>query len=144
MPSYNRVLLMGHLTRDIDLKSVAGGQSVARIGLAVNRKFKTKEGEEREEVAYIDCEAWGKTGETMAKYLNKGKPVFIEGRLKYESWEDKEGGKRSALRVVVEGFQFVGGREGGEGGQSENPMATAQRVNARRPAADSDPFGVEF
>lgn len=116
MASYNKVLLMGNLTRDIELRSVAGGQSVARIGLAVNRNFTTQSGERREEVTYVDCEAWGKTGETMAKYLSKGRPVFIEGRLKLDQWEDKEGNKRSALRIVVEGFQFIDSRAGGGGG----------------------------
>jgi single-strand DNA-binding protein len=116
MASYNKVLLMGNLTREIELRSVAGGQSVARIGLAVNRNYTTQSGERREEVTFVDCEAWGKTGETMAKYLTKGRPVFIEGRLKLDQWEDKEGNKRSALRIVVEGFQFIDSRAGGGGG----------------------------
>ena len=115
MPSYNKVLLMGNLTRDVQLKSTSGGQSVADIAIAVNRKFKTKDGQEREEVTYVDCECWGPCAEVIAKYFSKGKPIFIEGRLKLDSWEDKDGQKRSKMRVVIEDFQFVEGRGGGGG-----------------------------
>ncbi|MCE2882380.1 MAG: single-stranded DNA-binding protein [Planctomycetaceae bacterium] len=116
MPSYNKVLLMGNLTRDVQLKSTSGNQSVAEIGLALNRKYKTKDGQDREEVTYVDCECWGPRAEVIAKYFSKGKPIFIEGRLKLDSWEDKDGQKRSKLRVVVDDFQFVEGRSGGGGG----------------------------
>lgn len=114
MASYNKVLLMGNLTRDIEVRHIPSGQSVANIGLAINRKFRTQDGQDREETTFVDCEAWGRTGETMAKYLTKGRPVFIEGRLKLDQWEDKEGGKRSKLKIVVEGFEFIDSR--GEGG----------------------------
>lgn len=113
MANFNKVILLGNLTRDIELKAIAGGQSVARIGLAVNRRYRTKEGEDREETTFVDCEAWGRTAEVMNQYLRKGQPVFIEGRLKLDQWEDKEGQKRSQLRVVVENFQFVGAKDGG-------------------------------
>lgn len=117
MASFNKVILMGNLTRDIEVKAIAGGQSVARIGLAMNRRYRTKEGEDREETTFVDCEAWGRTAEVMGQYLRKGQPVFIEGRLKLDQWEDKEGQKRSQLRVVVENFQFVGSKDGaGSGG----------------------------
>ncbi len=116
MPSYNKVLLMGNLTRDVQLKSTSGGQSVADIAIAVNRKFKTKDGQDREEVTYVDCECWGPRAEVIAKYFSKGKPIFIEGRLKLDSWEDKDGQKRSKMRVMIEDFQFVEGRGGGGGG----------------------------
>lgn len=117
MASYNKVLLMGNLTRDIELRSVGSGQQVAKISIAVNRSFTLPSGEKREEVTYVDCEAWGKQAETMAKYLVKGRPIFIEGRLKLDQWEDKNGGgKRSAMRVVVEEFRFVDSRPGGGGG----------------------------
>ena len=115
MPSYNKVLLMGNLTRDVQLKSVAGGQAVAEIGIAVNRKFKLKDGTEKEEVTFVDCECWGPRADVIAKYFSKGKPIFIEGRLKLDSWEDKDGQKRSKMRVVIEDFQFVEGRGGGGG-----------------------------
>ncbi len=110
----NRVFLMGNLTRDVELRHVSGNQAVANIGLAVNRRWKSPEGENREETTFVDCEAWGRTAEVMAQYLAKGRPVFIEGRLKLDQWE-KEGQKFSKLRVVVESFQFVDSR-GGEGG----------------------------
>jgi len=116
MPSYNKVLLMGNLTRDVQIKSTSGGQSVADIAIAVNRKFKTKDGQDREEVTYVDCECWGPRAEVIAKYFSKGKPIFIEGRLKLDSWEDKDGQKRSKMRVMIEDFQFVEGRGGGGGG----------------------------
>ena len=122
MSHFNRVLLMGRLTRDIELKQVTDGQSVANIGLAINRKFKTKSGESREEVCFIDCEAWGRTAEVMAQYLNKGDPVFIEGRLKLDQWDDRETGKkRSKLKVVIESFEFVGSK--GSGGQATTASA---------------------
>lgn len=116
MPSYNKVLLMGNLTRDVQLKSLPSGQPVAEIGIAINRKFKTKDGQDREEVTYVDCECWGPRAEVIAKYFSKGKPIFVEGRLKLDSWEDKDGQKRSKMRVVIDDFQFVEGRGGGGGG----------------------------
>lgn len=115
MANFNKVMLMGNLTRDIELKSIAGGQSVAKLGLAINRSFTTSSGEKRDEATFVDCEAWGKTAEVMAKYLSKGKPVFVEGRLKLDQWEDKEGKKQSKLKVVVEGFQFIDSKGGGGG-----------------------------
>ena len=102
MGSFNRVVLMGNLTRDIELKHLQNDNAVASFGIAVNRKYKDKE-----ETTFVDCTAWGKTAETMAKYLSKGKPVFVEGRLTLDQWEDKDGGKRSKLKVTVENFQFI-------------------------------------
>lgn len=118
----NKVFLMGNITRDIELRHIGGDQSVAHVGLAVNRRYRTKDGENREETTFVDCEAWGRTAETMSKYLGKGKPVFIEGRLKLDQWQDKDGGNRSKLKIVIESFQFVdspnsgGGGGGGSGG----------------------------
>lgn len=127
--SFNKVILLGNLTRDVELRHLpSGSQSVANIGLAVNRRWRTPEGEQREEVTYIDCEAWGKQAETLAKYVSKGRPLFIEGRLKLDQWE-KEGQKFSKLRVVIENFQFVdsrgegGGGGGGDEGGSSRPMS---------------------
>jgi len=114
--NFNKVILMGNLTRDVELRAISSGQQLAKIGLAVNRNYTTASGEKREEVTFVDCEAWGKTAEVMAKYLAKGRPVMIEGRLKYDQWDDKDGNKRSALRVVIETFQFVGAPGGGQGG----------------------------
>ena len=116
MASFNQVILLGNLTRDIELRHTPSNQTVANIGLAVNRTFQTKDGEKREETTFVDCESWGRQAEVMAQYLSKGRPVLIQGRLKLDSWQDKDGGNRSKLKVVVENFQFVGGREGAGGG----------------------------
>lgn len=117
MANFNKVLLVGNLTRDPELKSTPSNQSVAQIGLAVNRNYQTKEGEKREETTFVDCEAWGRTAEVMCQYLAKGRPVLVEGRLKLDQWQDKDGNNRSKLKVVIENFQFLGGRgEGGQGG----------------------------
>ena len=117
MASYNKVLLMGNLTRDPQLKYLPNQTPIAEFGLAVNRRYRTQSGEDREEVNFFDCSAWGKTGELINQYFTKGKPIFIEGRLKYDSWEDKQGGgKRSRVTIVVENFQFIGSRDGGGGG----------------------------
>ncbi|MGA1517137.1 MAG: single-stranded DNA-binding protein [Phycisphaerales bacterium] len=133
MASYNKVLLMGNLTRDVELKQTAGNQSVAEIGLAVNRRFKDRDGNDREETTFVDCEAWGRTAEVMAQYLAKGRPVFIEGRLKLDSWQDQSGNKRSKMRVVVEGFQFIDSKGGGGGGGNAGGRSAPQR----EPAATS-------
>ena len=117
MASFNKVILMGNLTRDPQLKYLPSQTAVTEFGLACNRKFKTQAGEDKEEVTFVDCTAFGRTGEVINQYFTKGKPIFIEGRLKYDQWEDKQGGgKRSKITVVVENFQFVGGRDGGGGG----------------------------
>ena len=107
MASYNRVLLMGNLTRDPELRQTSSNNPVANIGLAVNRSYTTKSGERREEATFIDCEAWGRTAEVMSRYLKKGRPVFVDGRLKLDEWEDREGNRRHKLKVVIEQFQFI-------------------------------------
>ncbi len=146
--SVNKVFLMGNLTRDVEVKHTPSDQSVATFGLAVNRRFRTKEGEDREEVTFVDCEAWGRTAEVMGQYLNKGRPVFIEGRLKLDQWDDRESGqKRSRMKVVVESFQFVDspGGKGGSGGGGQ-PVAAASTRKApegagHEPVAEEDiPF----
>lgn len=120
MASYNKVLLMGNLTRDVEVRMLpSGSQSVGNFGLAVNRKWRDAGGEMREEVTFVDCEAWGKTAENIAKFFTKGRAIFIEGRLKLDTWQDKnDGTNRSKLKIVVESFEFVdsGNREGGQGG----------------------------
>ena len=115
--SFNKVFLMGNLTRDVEMRHTSGNQAVANMGLAVNRKYRTQAGENREEVTFVDCEAWGRTAEVMSQYLAKGRPVFIEGRLKLDEWEARNGGgKRTKLKVVVDNFQFVDSRDGAGGG----------------------------
>ncbi len=120
--SFNKVFLLGNLTRDIELKHTPSDHSVATIGVAVNRRYTTKEGEKREETTFVDCEAWGRTAEIMSQYLSKGRGVFIEGRLKLDQWEDRETGKnRSKLKVVIDNFQFVDSKGGG--GERSAPAA---------------------
>jgi single-strand DNA-binding protein len=117
MAGFNKVLLMGNLTRDPQLKYLPSQTAVAEFGVACSRKFKSAQGEDREDVLFVDCSAFGKTGEVINQYFTKGKPIFIEGRLKLDQWEDKQGGgKRSKITVVVDTFQFIGGRDGGGGG----------------------------
>lgn len=122
--SFNKVMLMGNLTRDVELRHTASNKAVGKFGMAMNHKFRTAAGDMKEEVTFVDCEAWGRTAEVMNQYLHKGSPVFIEGRLKLDQWEDKNGGgKRSRLLVVVENFQFVdsgGGQSSGGGGGGGN------------------------
>lgn len=114
--SFNKVILLGNLTRDVELRHLPSGtQSVANVGIAVNRRWRTPEGEQKEETTFVDCEAWGKQAETLAKYVSKGRPLFIEGRLRLDTWE-KEGQKFSKLKVVIENFQFVDSRQDGPGG----------------------------
>src|SRR5256885_41914 len=117
MPNLNKVLLMGNLTRDPEIKYTPKGTAVADLGIAVNRVYTTDQGERREEVTFVDVELWGRQAEIAGEYLKKGRPVFIEGRLKLDTWDDKQTGqKRSKMRVVGEVMQFLGSREGGPGG----------------------------
>ena len=139
MASFNKVILMGNLTRDPQLKYLPSQTAVVEFGLACNRKFKTQAGEDKEEVTFVDCTAFGKTGELINQYFTKGKPIFIEGRLKFDQWEDKQGGgKRSKLTVVIENFQFVGSREGGGGGSGGGGGGGGASHDADGAAPDSD------
>jgi single-strand DNA-binding protein len=123
MPSLNQVFLMGNVTRDPQLRQLPSQTVVAEFGLACNRKYRTADGEEREDVCFVDCTAFGKQAEVISQYCQKGKPIFVQGRLRYDSWDDKQSGaKRSKLTVVVEQFQFVGGRDG----QGSYPGAAAE------------------
>lgn len=134
MASYNKVLLMGNLTRDPQLRYLPSQTPVVDFGLACNRKYKTQSGEQKEEVTFVDCSAFGRTAEVINQYFTKGKPIFIEGRLRYEQWEDKQGGgKRSRLSVQIENFQFVGGREGEGAGGGEGAPRQAARGPVRPP-----------
>ena len=110
MASYNKVILMGNLTRDPQLSNLPSGSSVTRFGMAVNRKWKGADGQQKEEVLFVDCDAFGKTGEVINQYKHKGDSLLVEGRLALDQWTDKEGNKRSKHKIVVEGCQFVGGK----------------------------------
>jgi single-strand DNA-binding protein len=134
MPSFNRVLLLGNLTRDPVLKQLPSQTQVAEFGLAVNRKFRTPQGEDRVDTVFVDCAAFGKTGENISQYCRKGRPLFVEGRLRYDSWEDKQGAKHSKLSVVVENFQFIGAREDGQHTSvPQQPKGEPQKTEKRRP-----------
>lgn len=141
MANYNKVLLMGNLTRDPELRYTPKGQAVAKLGLAVNRRYTTETGEAREETTFVDIDAWGKQAEVICQYCKKGKPLFVEGRLKLDQWDDKATGqKRSALRVVLEGFQFVGAPTGEGGGGAGLARPPARPAAVQRPA-DASPAG---
>jgi single-strand DNA-binding protein len=144
MANLNKVMLIGNLTRDPELRVTPKGTAICQFSLAVNRKFKDESGGEREEVTYVDIEAWSKQGETIAKYCTKGRPLFVEGRLRLDQWEDKTTKeKRSRMKVVLENFQFLGGGRGeggapggGEGGEAGGaPRTYAPRATTPRPAA---------
>jgi single-strand DNA-binding protein len=111
MPNYNKVLLMGHLTRDVECKYTPKGTAVAQVGLAASRKWKDEAGQSKEETVFVDVTLWGRTAEVASEYLSKGSPILIEGRLKLDTWES-EGQKRSKLKVVGERMQMVGSRAG--------------------------------
>ena len=126
MPDYNRVILMGHLTRDPEMRYTPNNTAVCNIGLAVNRKWKNQQtGEQQEEVTFVDCTAFGRTGEVVHEYMAKGRPLFVEGRLKLDQWQDKDGNNRSKLKVIAESIQFIDPpkREGGEAPKSDDDIA---------------------
>lgn len=140
MANLNRVLLIGNLTRDPELRVTPKGTAICQFGLAVNRTFKDESGGNREETTFIDVEAWGKQGELISKYCTKGRPLFVEGRLKLDQWEDKTSGqKRSRMRVVLENFQFLGSRGEGEGGGAPGGEGSGERQSDRGPDHNSPP-----
>ncbi|MCL6583535.1 MAG: single-stranded DNA-binding protein [bacterium] len=117
MASFNRVILMGNLTKDPELRYTPSGLAVAHLSLAVNRKVSAKEGEKKEEVDFFDVETWDKQAELCSEYLNKGSAVLIEGRLKQDRWEDENGGKRSKIKIIATTIQFLPKRSGEEQGE---------------------------
>ena len=136
MASFNKVILMGNLTRDPELRYTPKGTAIAKIGLAVNRVWTTETGEKKEEVTFVDVDVFGRTAENVGQYMRKGSPILIDGRLRLDQWDDKQTGqKRTKLGVVAETVQFLGGgtRPGGEGSPAPAP-ASAPRP---RPAAST-------
>ena len=133
MASYNRVILMGNLTRDPEVRYAPSGTAIVKFGLAVNRRFQDAEGNWQEEPTFVDVTMFGKRGEAFSRFHGKGKPAFVEGALRLDTWEDKNGGgKRSKLYVVAENWEFVGpgkegasgaGGSGGGGSRSAEPVA---------------------
>jgi len=141
MANFNKVLLMGRLTRDPQLSYLPSQTAVVDFGLAVNRRWKSREGEDRDETCFVDCRAFGRMAENINKYLSKGRPVFVEGRLTFDSWTAQDGTKRSKHRVTVENFQFLGGGPGagaGRAGPSE-PGAESQVEDGGAPSAKGGP-----
>jgi len=133
MANYNKVILMGNLTRDPQLSYLPSQTAVVDFGLAVNRRWTSKEGEKREETCFIDCRAFGRPAETINKYMTKGRPILVEGRLTFDSWTAQDGSKRNKHRVTIENFQFLGGGTGGnqniENGKISSPAASEPDVN---------------
>jgi single-strand DNA-binding protein len=137
MASFNKVILVGNLTRDPELRYTPKGLAIAKLGLAVNRVWKSETGESKEEVTFVDIDAFGKQAETIGQYLKKGRPILIEGRLRLDQWDDKQTGqKRSRLGVVLENFQFLdSGNRGASSAEAPSRPAAAAAAPASAPAA---------
>ena len=140
---FNKVILMGNLTRDPETKTTPSGQNVTNFSLAVNRTWKGADGNQQESVSYINCVAWGKPGEIIAQYVQKGSPLLVSGRLDQRSWDDKETGqKRSTVEVNVEDFNFIGsGGQGSSGGDGNNQSSSQSQA---APAADIDDRPIDL
>ncbi len=142
---FNKVILMGNLTRDVEMRTTASGQSVANFSLAVSRSWKGQDGQQQEQTSFINCVAWGKVGEIIEQYTSKGTPLLVSGRLDQRSYEDKEGNKRTSVEVVVEDFNFVGGGRGGdEGGSSSAPRQSQSRKSEDVAPADIDDKPIDL
>ncbi|RKU27539.1 single-stranded DNA-binding protein [Candidatus Poribacteria bacterium] len=135
MASYNRVILMGNLTRDPEVKFLPSGTSVANFGLAMNERYTDREtGEQKENPCFVDVEAWGRQAEIIGEHFTKGRPILVEGSLKYDSWEAEDGTKRNRLKVRLQRFQFVGSRrDGDEAGGGYTQAAPAAAPTAQAP-----------
>jgi single-strand DNA-binding protein len=153
MASFNKVILVGNLTRDPELRYTPNGKAIAKIGLAVNRAWTTESGEKKEEVTFVDIDVFGRTAENVGQYMRKGSPILIEGRLRLDQWDDKQTGqKRSKLGVVAEIVQFLGGPRAGDSGggasapdrarAAEPPLAGSAPASEPEapPAEDDVPF----
>ena len=141
MASFNRVMLMGNLTRNPELKYTPSGSAVADLGLAVNESFKNKAGETIEQTCFVDVVVWGRQAETATEYLQKGSPVFVEGRLQFDQWESQQGEKRSKLRVRAERVQFLSAGGGGSNAASDPGGVSAGPAPIVQPPSDDDvPF----
>lgn len=139
MANFNKVILAGNLTRDPELRYTPAGKAIAKFGMAINRNWTSETGEKREEVTFVDIDAFGRQAEVISQYLKKGRPVLVEGRLKLDQWDDKQTGqKKSRLGVVLESFSFLdsGGRGDGGGGGSPAPASSGRVAQPAKPAAD--------
>ena len=133
MASYNKVILVGNLTRDPQLSYLPSQTPVVEFGLAVNRRWRAQDGQQREDVCFIDCRTMGKSAETLNQYVKKGQPILIEGRLEFDTWQSQDGQRRSKHRVFVERFQFLGAAAGGGGGPSRAPAPYPQQAPQAAP-----------
>jgi single-strand DNA-binding protein len=140
MAYLNKVFLIGNLTRDPELRVTPKGTSICQFGIAVNRQFKDESGATRDETTFVDIEAWGKQGELVAKYLSKGSPAMVEGRLKLDQWEDKTSGqKRSKIKVVLDNVQFLSSRGAGGGGAAHGGSEEGEPPAGPTPPAGGKP-----
>lgn len=140
---FNKVILMGNLTRDPETRTTPNGQTVTNFSLAVNRTWRGQDGQQQEAVSYINCVAWGKPGEIIAQYLQKGRALLVSGRLDQRSWDDKESGqKRSTVEVVVEDFNFVDGGNSGDGESRPAPSASSKSRDTVIEEVDDKPIDL--
>jgi single-strand DNA-binding protein len=126
---FNKVILMGNLTRDVEMRTTTGGQNVANFSLAVTRSWKGQDGQMQDQTSFINCVAWGKPGEIIAQYVQKGAPLLVSGRLDQRSYQDKDGNNRQAVEVVVEDFNFVGGGRGDDAGAPARSSSSSSKSN---------------
>ena len=138
MASLNKVLLIGNLTRDPDVRVMTNGRPLCKFGIALNRTYKDSEGNRREEVTFVDVECFGPKAEAVGRFFTKGKPIFIEGRLKFDQWETDKGEKRSALRVVLENFEFIDSKQDSAQSQGAKPYEASNNSPATETAASAD------
>jgi len=136
MANYNKVILVGNLTRDPQMSYLPSQTAVVEFGLAVNRRWRSQDGQMKEETCFVDCRSYGKQAETLNQYMAKGRPILVEGRLQYDTWEGKDGTKRSKHRIVVERFQFLGSQGGRGAAQSQSAPASRPAP----PSPDSDEY----
>lgn len=141
MANLNKVMLMGNITRDLECKALPSGTNVAEFGLAINRQWTGQDGVKKEEVTFVDCCAFGKLADLLAKYKQKGDPLFVEGRLKLDQWEARDGSKRSKIRVIVEGVQFLNRSAGNVDGVAGG--GNGRQSNQRRPAGNDQGYQGE-
>lgn len=143
MPNLNKVMLMGHMTRDCEVRVSQSGMQIGKFGLAINRRVPTKDGGGKEETCFVDCTSFGKTAELISEYVKKGDPLFVEGRLHLNEWVDREtNAKRTKLEVVVENMQFVSTRGGKEKAAAPKAKAPPKQpeAEAEEPNFDDIPF----
>jgi single-strand DNA-binding protein len=142
MASFNKVILVGNLTRDPELRYTPKGTAIAKIGMAVNRVWTNEAGEKKEEVTFVDVDVFGRTAENVGQYMRKGSPILIEGRLRLDQWDDKQTGqKRTKLGVVAETVQFLGAARGDAGGARGGEGAAESAPRSRPPGASSPAVG---